>query len=69
MSRPITWAIRLTLPSGRQVFWRARGLEGGPIMTYRSQAAAEHGAQLLRGMVGVQSVAVIERSHGRQEVG
>lgn len=70
MSRAMTWAIRVTLATGRAGFLRTRpgGVLGlGPIATFRTKAEADAKAASLRQeLVGADVVTVIERSHGRQ---
>jgi hypothetical protein len=66
MARAITWAIRITLADGRDVFARGGGLGSGPITTYYTKAAADVAAeQLRRSLNHVRAVTVIERSHGK----
>lgn len=65
MARAITWAIRITLSDGRDVFARRGGLGRGPIATYYTKAAADAAADDLRSILP-HAVTVIERSHGRQ---
>jgi hypothetical protein len=69
MARPITWAIRVTMPDGRMVFMRQSGAFGcGPIRSFRTKADADAEAELLRKRIAGGTVSVIERSHGRQDL-
>lgn len=67
MSRPITFAIRVTLPDGRIALLRKGGVIGrGPIATYSTRAAAEHDIEFMRRHLDATAFEVFERSHGRQ---
>lgn len=65
--KQITWAIRLTLDSGRAVFVRTGGVFGrGGIKTFSAKEQAEAEAARIRQTVSpTPVVTVIERSHGR----
>jgi hypothetical protein len=71
MARAITWAIRVTFANGRDAFLREGDVIGrGPIATFRTKAKADEQAAFLReGLDAGDTIAVIERSHGRQASG
>lgn len=68
MSRPITWAIRVTFRDGRTALMRHGGVIGrGPIASFPSKAKADEYAAFVReGLDTGDVVTVFERSHGRQ---
>lgn len=67
----MTWAIRVTYTNGRDAFVRHGGVIGrGPIATFHSKAKAEEQAAFVReGLDAGELVTVIERSHGRKDLG